>query len=213
MRDLCFIFDMDGTLVDSERLAIQALIELVPNIGVDQETLLHAYRGVKLNVMFADVNAKYQAGLPDDFEPTFRAHCAVLFEQELQSFPGTYDMLSQLSSTKCIASSGPLAKIKNSLRITGLAPFFGDNLFSAYQINTWKPDPALFLHAANQMQYSPDQCVVIEDSEVGIEAAEAAGMRAFHFTTSPIKPVHINYQPFSSMNELATLLTNLEQKT
>ena len=51
MRDLCFIFDMDGTLVDSERLAIQALIELVPNIGVDQETLLHAYRGVKLNVM------------------------------------------------------------------------------------------------------------------------------------------------------------------
>ena len=213
MSNLCFIFDMDGTLVDSERLAIQALIELVPNIGVDQETLLHAYRGVKLNVMFADVNAKYQAGLPDNFEPTFRAHCAILFERELQAFPGTHSMLAQLNSTKCIASSGPLVKIKNSLRITGLAPFFEDNLFSAYQINTWKPDPALFLHAAKVMNYPPDRCIVIEDSEVGIEAAEAAGMRAFHFTNEPIKSIDKNYQPFASMHELASLLTSLERNS
>ena len=58
-------------------------------------------------------------------------------------------------------------KISHALAVSGLAPFFGKNVFSSYTLNSWKPEPDLFLHAAKIMGAQPEQCVVVEDSEVG----------------------------------------------
>lgn len=59
---------------------------------------------------------------------------------------------------------------------------FGENVYSSYTVKSWKPDPGLFLHAAQAMGYEPKDCVVVEDSEIGIQAAQRAGMRAFWYT-------------------------------
>ncbi len=209
MSRTCLIFDLDGTLVDSERLSTRALSEIIPAIHESVEILLHRYRGVKVNEIFTDIEQRYNVSLPDDFESIYRTYCAGLFEQELQPFPGAIDMLKGISSPRCIASSGPMKKINNSLRITGLAPFFGSNLFSSYEIQSWKPDPGLYLHAAGAMGFEPKECVVIEDSEVGIEAAEAAGMAVLHFCERAVKSPGLTYQPFSSMAELTAILQDL----
>jgi beta-phosphoglucomutase-like phosphatase (HAD superfamily) len=63
-----------------------------------------------------------------------------------------------------------------------LKRFFPDELiFSAYDIQRWKPDPTLFLGAANRLGVSPHRCAVVEDSHFGIDAGVAAGMQTFAF--------------------------------
>ncbi|MEZ4660407.1 MAG: HAD-IA family hydrolase [Caldilineaceae bacterium] len=59
------------------------------------------------------------------------------------------------------------------MQLTGLAAHFGDNV-SAYDINRWKPEPHLLLHAARCMGFAPAECAVIEDSSVGVTAGLAA---------------------------------------
>jgi beta-phosphoglucomutase-like phosphatase (HAD superfamily) len=67
-----------------------------------------------------------------------------------------------------------------SLRVTGLADLFND-IFSSTQVARGKPAPDLFLHAARQMNVRPEECLVIEDSIAGVQAARAAGMRVIGF--------------------------------
>ncbi|WP_431732389.1 HAD-IA family hydrolase [Chromobacterium vaccinii] len=101
-------------------------------------------------------------------------------------------------------------KIKHALTITQLAPFFGERFFSAYIVGSWKPDPGLFLHAAAAMGFAPENCVVVEDSPVGLEAAAAAGMHALHF--APSLKTSKNMRTFSRMSELPSILLGMESE-
>ena len=76
----------------------------------------------------------------------------------------------------CVASSGPKTKIEENLRTTNLYPHFAGKIFSAYEYNSWKPDPGLFLSAAKQFDIAPEDCVVVEDSIFGVSAGIAANM-------------------------------------
>jgi len=67
------------------------------------------------------------------------------------------------------------------LTTTGLAEKFGDNIFSSYQINSWKPDPEIFLFASRQMGFSPNECIVIEDSKAGVISAIKGGFNVYGF--------------------------------
>jgi len=206
----CIIFDLDGTLVDSEQLGYRALIELLPEINEDLEVLTERYHGGKFAEILADIKNRFQCSIPEDFEIIYRRHASEIFEKELQPIPGTLEVLRQIGHPCCIASSGPLAKIKHSLQITGLADFFGTNLYSAYEIGSWKPEPGLFLHAAYQMGVRPDECIVIEDSPTGVEASKAAGMVVLHFSSRPIEPNGETYYVFNDMTELPMLITRFE---
>ena len=66
------------------------------------------------------------------------------------------------------------------MRVTGLSDLF-DDIFSSTQVPRGKPAPDLFLHAASSMNARPEDCVVIEDSVAGVQAALAAGMRVIGF--------------------------------
>ncbi len=177
----CILFDLDGTLVDSETLGSRALLELLPQLDASASELLVRYRGMKMAAILADLEHRLGEPLPRDFEPVYRAHVATLFDRSLTAMPGAAPMLAALPFPRCVASSGPRAKIEHALQVTGLRPHIGDRIFSAYEVGSWKPDPGLFLHAAAAMGFTPAQCIVVEDSEVGLAAAEAAGMRAIHF--------------------------------
>ncbi|WNB78038.1 HAD-IA family hydrolase [Methylomonas koyamae] len=181
MNGLCVIFDLDGTLVDSEALCNQAFLDLLPQLNETVNVLMLRYRGKKLAAIFTDIEIRLGRKLPETFEQHYRQRVSELFRCELKPMPGVIEMLEALHVPKCIASSGPMPKIRQSLEISGLAPYFGDNLFSSYEVGSWKPEPGLFQYAAKSMGFMPDQCVVIEDSEVGVEAAAAAGMRAFRY--------------------------------
>ncbi len=82
-----------------------------------------------------------------------------------------------LQLPKCIASNGPQRKMKVSLEASGLKRYFPDeNIFSAYDIQKWKPEPDLFLHAARSCYTDSKNCLVVEDTIHGIMAAKEAKM-------------------------------------
>ncbi|WP_137938427.1 HAD-IA family hydrolase [Chitinivorax sp. B] len=209
MKPYCVIFDLDGTLVDSETLCHQAMVDLLPELEQDAATLTRHYRGMKLAHILSDLAETHGLPVPADFEPRYRKRVVELFETRLEPIPGVPDMLARLKQPFCIASSGPLAKIQYALAVTGLASYFGNRLFSAYEINSWKPEPDLFLHAAQIMGYDPDKCVVIEDSKVGVEAAKAAGMRAIQFLPASHQHHHPYATPFDDMYSLPSILQRL----
>ncbi|MFQ4143320.1 HAD-IA family hydrolase [Chlorogloeopsis sp. ULAP02] len=207
MKHLCVIFDLDGTLVDSERLCNQAFIDLLPFINDSVESLIRRYRGKKLALIFADIEMRFGEKLPIDFEATYRQRVDELFEFYLQPITGVPEMLKTLEYPFCVASSAPIAKIRKALNVTTLSHYFGDRLFSSYDIGSWKPDPGLFLYAANKMGFSLEYCVVIEDSDVGIEAARTAGIHALKYSSEEEAEEKNNV--FSNMKFLPKLLNKI----
>lgn len=208
----CIIFDLDGTLVDSESLSIKALLELLPAIDDSVENLTDRYHGKKLAEVFTDIEKRFQFSMPEGFEPVYREHVTRLFENELKPIPGAVEMLEQIRHPRCIASNGPLVKMKHSLKITGIAEFFGPNLFSAYEIGSWKPEPELFIHAAREMGFRPEECVVVEDSLTGVKAARSAGMFVLHFSLNPVQQNGKAYRVFDDMADLPRLLQNYQSE-
>lgn len=172
------IFDLDGTLVDSELIGAEALASLLPELGLTGAEIMARYRGWRFATILEEFSMLTERRLDESFVEAYRALSGKRFEAELQAFAGVEEMLQTATLPMCIASSGPPEKIARSLRVTGLGRFFGARAYSAYVVNSWKPDPGLFLHAAAAMGVEPGECLVIEDSEVGVEAARRAGMRA-----------------------------------
>ncbi len=199
----CIIFDMDGTLVDSEPLCNQAFLDLLPDLPLTQQDLVDRFRGKELNTTLAAMEALIGRKLPEDFTESYRAQVKRNFEKSLQAFPHVNETLEALNVKRCIASSAPQSKIEIALGLTGLAHHFGQNIFSAYDIQKWKPDPALFLHAAQHMGATPNECLVVEDSDVGIQAAQAAGMPVLHHR--PHGPAFEDVPSFSNYQDFAEL--------
>src|SRR4030095_9083015 len=85
--------------------------------------------------------------------------------------------LDNLPTARCVASSSYPDRLSFTLGRTGLLDYFAPHIFSATMVKRGKPPPDLFLYAAAQMGVDPRDCLVIEDSRAGVEAANAAGMR------------------------------------
>lgn len=211
MSQVCLIFDLDGTLVDSEYLCNKAFVDLLPELGESVQLLVARYRGWKLSSILDDLAQRIDAKFPSSFEATYRAHVADLFAKELSATPGTQEMLSGLNRTCCVASSGPTEKIRQALQVSGLASFFDDRLFSSYDIGSWKPEPGLFLHAAEALGFPPRQCIVVEDSHAGVDAAVAANMQCFQYLGDSEAFAHRSAVSFSQMDELLPLVINYER--
>ena len=177
------IFDCDGVLVDSEPLQIQALLDVAAKLGfsMPHAAAVERFRGASMAEVVRVVEEQIGRATPAAFVPDVRAHQAVVFGRSLRAIDGVREAIEAIPLPRCVASSGPLDKIRLSLQLTGLHAFFGDHLFSAYDVGSWKPAPGLFLHAAARMGAAPGDCIVIEDSVVGVQAGVAAGMRVLGY--------------------------------
>ncbi len=177
------IFDCDGVLVDSEYLCHLALAIALADLGIeeDADALHREFGGVELQRIFAAMEQRHARRLPPDFEAGYRKVVADLFEQRLRAVEGVEAVIRSLDIPYCVASNGPRVKMEHSLGLTGLREYFDERLYSAYDVGAWKPDPELFLTAARGMGVQADRCLVVEDSLVGVKAAQAAGMSVVHF--------------------------------
>lgn len=208
------IFDCDGTLVDSERLAIRVDSRLITDLGwpLSPEDIARRFVGHSRQYMREQIEAHLGTTLPDTWQEPFEKAYWELVEAELRPVLGIGDLLDSLDRfnvTYCVASNGSHYKIERSLGVTGLLPRFAGRTFSADDVGRSKPDPALYLYAASRMNVPPQACVVVEDSVFGLEAARAAGMRSFGFAGSVTPPALLEGPGtviFNEMSELHTLL-------
>lgn len=181
----CIIFDCDNVLVDTESTLVAVLMEMAAEYGaeMDIEEAISLFSGRKLMQSIQFLEQKSGVSFPPDFEKKFRARLYDEFRKSVQPIEGVKGLLENLKLPYCVASSGPREKIELNLGLTGLINFFDESrIFSSYDIESWKPDPGIFLHAASTMGFSPAQCVVIEDSIAGIEAATSGGFRVYGLT-------------------------------
>ncbi|QEH42882.1 HAD-IA family hydrolase [Chitinophaga sp. XS-30] len=179
----CIIFDCDGVLVDSEVIGIRLLLEMTAPYGVDmkEEDAVLEFAGRRLKEVIDMLQTRTGQTFPDDLEQRFRERSFEVFQEEVEPVEGIRALLDSLTIPFCVASSGPVDKIRLNLTLTGLIGYFEDRIFSAYDIESWKPDPGIFLHAAREMGFSPERCVVIEDSKAGITAGVRGGFTVFGY--------------------------------
>ncbi|CAI0850003.1 MULTISPECIES: 6-phosphogluconate phosphatase [Serratia] len=184
----CVLFDCDGTLVDSEVLCSKAYVHMFAHYGIELalEEVFKKYKGIKLYEIIERVNTEQGVNLPaSDLEPIFRQEVARLFDAELQPIAGARELLAQMTAPMCTVSNGPVSKMQHSLGLTDMLSYFDDRLFSGYDIQRWKPDPAIVFHAAQQMQVPVERCILVDDSVAGAQAGIAAGIPVFYFCADP----------------------------
>ncbi|MEE9363179.1 MAG: HAD family hydrolase [Cellulophaga sp.] len=179
----CILFDCDGVLVDSEILGTQVMVDMANAHGanINLEFALKNFKGSFLKECISQIETILGSPLPSTFEKEYRERSFDAFKNDLKAVKGVKEVLQALTIPFCVASSGPKEKIKLNLTLTGLAPYFEANIFSCYDINLWKPNPAIFLHAAEQMGFKPEECLVIEDSLAGVRAAKNGGFDVFGY--------------------------------
>jgi len=204
----CIIFDCDGTLVDSEELFNRALSIKLGERGVklSVKQLVDQFRGVQLTTVLETLQTQYNVELDDAFIANYRVLVNEFFKNELKACNGVEETLAQIEVPMCVATNGPLDKMKLALNTTHLEPHFNGRLFSAFEVDSWKPEPDLFLHAAQKMGYKPEQCMVVEDSIVGIEAAIAAQMSPILYDPHRVHGSAYGVQKITHFSELLTLL-------
>ena len=205
------IFDCDGVLVDSEPLANEVLNRHLAAVGLplSLEESADRFTGRSMASCVAMIEETLGSALPSGFLAAVRQETRAAFEGRLAAVAGVRDILRGLAGPYCVASSGSHDKIRHSLRLTDLTGFFGDSrIFSAEDVALGKPAPDLFLLAAARCGVSPGECVVVEDSRPGVEAAVAAGMRVLGFAarTGPRHLEAAGATVFNRMDQLPALL-------
>jgi len=212
------IFDCDGVLVDSERLAVRIDVRVLAELGwvVTEREVIKRFMGRSDEFMRTEIEAQLGRRLPADWDAPFRHLYRDVFASELTPVAGVVEALDQITLPTCVASSGTHEKIRYTLGLTGLYDRFAGRIFSVSEVARGKPAPDLFLHAAARMGVAPDACAVVEDSRYGVEAARAAGMLALAFAGGLTPAEHLrgaNTVVFSEMRELPRILARVARAT
>jgi len=185
------IFDCDGVLVDSEPLSNTVFARALQREGLDWsvEETMRRLMGRSMKACVEIIEGLLARQLPENFVHRLQADTLQAFrEAPLQPVLGineAIDALEAAGAKTCIASSGGFDKMEVSLGVTGLLARFEGRIFSSSQVPRGKPFPDLFLHAAIAMNEQPFDCVVVEDSMPGVQAAKSAGMRVLGYVGAP----------------------------
>ncbi|MGW5353309.1 HAD family hydrolase [Streptomyces sp. NPDC004031] len=209
------IFDCDGVLVDSERLAIDIDVEMVARLGwpMSRDEAIERFVGRSFADIGADIAAHLGRPLPDGWDTEWRRRVRAALDADLTAVDGIETALDALAARgvpMCVASSTGHEGLRRTLGKTGLYDRFAGRVFSASDVPRGKPAPDLFLHAARTLGVPPARCVVVEDSPHGLAAARAAGIPAFAYTGGGLTPTHRLTGPtttlFTDMRTLPALL-------
>lgn len=186
-RPALVIFDHDGVLVDSEPIAMDVLATIATDTGIPltSDEAFHRYLGTSFDYVVEDMRSQGATIDRDALHRRFHDDLFEGFRTRLTPIPGIPALLQELTTTNqpiAIASSGNSQRVTLGITSTGIDQFFADSIITtADDVTRGKPFPDLFLTTAERAGVDPAECIVIEDSPYGVEAAHAAGMRVIGF--------------------------------
>ena len=203
------LFDLDGTLQDSEIVWVNATRDFVRDNGypmTDEQALRTVY-GRSWTNMYRDIIG-YLPSLASvsafDMAGRVRDYYTRLAAGQDISIPGSVALFKRLSKTMQVAivSGSPRLDIANAVRDLGLTDCISFYI-GAEEYGEGKPDPACYLMGAKRAGAAPSECVVFEDAAVGILAAKRAGMYAV--------ALRIPDRPEQDLSAADEILTDLSQ--
>ncbi|MFE9404312.1 HAD family hydrolase [Streptomyces sp. NPDC006530] len=209
------IFDCDGVLVDSERIAVRLQIALGAELGwpLTEADVIDRFIGRSRESICEQIAQRLGEETAALWWKQLVEHHREAVDAGLEAVDGLPEALAEITLPVCVASSGSHEKMRHTLGVTGLYDRFRGHIFSSTEVSRGKPAPDLFLHAARQMGIDPAACAVVEDSFPGVQAARAAGMRAFGYAGG-LTPAGRLEGPgtvvFHDMRELPALINEQE---
>jgi HAD superfamily hydrolase (TIGR01509 family) len=178
------IFDCDGVLVDSEPLSMRIDVEILAEAGVTMgEDEAHArFVGKTFAAMIEEVSQQFGVSFPAGVSADKDRRLLDLYSRELKPVAGLRATLEGIGRMDYgIASNSPEDRVRASIAITGLAPWFQGPITTFEHVARGKPAPDIFIEAARRAGTAPEHCLVIEDSVTGVTAAVAAGCQVLGF--------------------------------
>ncbi|MET9463835.1 HAD family hydrolase [Streptomyces sp. NPDC006544] len=178
------IFDCDGVLVDSERIAVRVQVAVGAELGwpLTEAEVMDRFVGRSNASIGEQIATRLGSSRAVAWQARFEQLHRVAVDAELVPVDGIREALGAITLPTCVASSGSHEKMRHTLGHTGIYAHFEGRIFSAAEVAHGKPAPDLFLHAARRMGVEPSACIVVEDSKYGVQAARAAGMRSLGYS-------------------------------
>jgi HAD superfamily hydrolase (TIGR01509 family) len=177
------LFDNDGTIVDSEIIAIRVMLRHLSAYGVHihEHTYSRRYPGLLERDILAMIKTEYGVHFPADFLESLRAEYRRIFDEELRAIPGMPSLFKRLKVPKSMVSNGSVRHVVRCLRRVRLHSALDGHIFSAEHVERPKPHPDVYHHALGVLQLPAEQVLVVEDSPTGVEAAKKAGLAVVGF--------------------------------
>jgi HAD superfamily hydrolase (TIGR01509 family) len=177
------LFDMDGLLLDTEVLYVEAMQQAARSLGREMALdFCHSMVGVPSHECNLMIEAYYGEGFSlTEFREHFSVHRRRLMEGGIPVKPGVVELLDFLAGCGlplAVATSAGRATAQHHLGHAGLLDRF-TALATRDDVERAKPHPDVYLEAARRLGVAPERCLAFEDSNIGLEAAHAAGTMAF----------------------------------
>ena len=175
------LFDCDGVLVDSEPITNGVLREVLNEAGwaLTQAECMQIFIGKAVRDERARIEAETGRPLTDDWMRAFYARRDERLRAELQTVQGALEAVmaahAHTAGRIACASGADRPKVVMQIGMAGMAPYFGDRIFSGHDLPRSKPHPDVYLAAAAHLGADPARCLVIEDTATGAQAGLAAG--------------------------------------
>lgn len=195
-ESLGVIFDVDGVLIDSYQPHFESWRRIARNHGVDYtETLFAQGFGRTSREIIArdwnmpDLSPEEIAAIDDAKEAAYREIVATNFPH----MPGATELVKSLHADGfriAVGSSGPRANVLLAVEQLGIGDYL-DGIVTGQDVSRGKPDPQVFLIAAERLGLPPECCAVVEDAPAGVEAAHAAGMACVGFPSTGRVPADV----------------------
>ena len=185
------IFDCDGVLVDSEYLASRVEADVTRDLGLTLgvEEAHEMFLGRTVEGVLDAIAARAGTRPSNTWVYNWAFATAHAFLRELKAVDGVgvaVEELRRRGYRMAVASQSPLARVKLSLQVAGLAGQFGEHIYVSSMVARPKPAPDIYLLAAKRLGAVPSECIVIEDSPASATAAQAAGMRVLGYAPENI---------------------------
>ena len=177
MRIEQIIFDCDGVLVDTEIVSAEIMVALLKSLGrkIEIKYFLSQYTGKTFREIFEDLTIDPRVDLD-----MLIKNVEERVYKDLRAIEGMSELARKVNLPKAVVSNSNIWQIEKALTATNLLDVFEDR-FSASMVSKPKPNPDIYLHAAETLGKSPANCLAIEDSISGCTSALSAGMNVIGF--------------------------------
>ncbi len=223
MKYKAIIFDMDGTIVDTEQIWHLSTRTLIKKRGIQLPEEQFCELESKLNGMALPQSCKLikeTANLSETIEELIventRLACDLYSRETIKFIDGFtefYQQVRDLNLKTSIATNANDETLHKTVQFLPLEQLFGTHIYNLSHVNNMgKPNPAIYLHAAKQLEVNAEHCIAIEDSAHGIAAARAAGMFCIGINTSgkpeQIKDAHLKINGYHEIPLLDLIQMN-----